>query len=380
MTDPARPDPAFEAMSAEQRVARTARMLDEATLLDENQRADIIERFERFTELYGLTRRSVARELGVSETTLSEVTRLRYRGQSGDRQLVKLNNWMELAARRDNLIRRKRFVETSVARDILYVADIVAETCKMGVVFGPSHIGKTMTLEAIAGDPRYGDPVLIRIDETLLRPFALCRAIASTFKLSPRGTFDEVLRRIIQRLTGTKRMLCFDEVERCSYRALELVRDLHDHTGCPVLLCGKPMVYERLGCRHVGDFAEITDQLAARIVIRRDLTERTRSGPSNDPLFTLDDIRKLIHGADLKLVVEPDAVRWLQSRASALGTGGLGRAMVCLFLACKLAFVKGDGSIRAEHLDAVEDMAMGHEDAERMAEVAASSSGMRNVI
>ena len=87
-------------------------------------------------------------------------------------------------------------------------------------------------------------------------------------------------------------------------------RDLHDLTGSPVLLCGKPAIYERLGLRSLGDFSEVTDQLAARIVIRRDLTERTR-GRKPRPLFTQEDIRKLIHSADLKLHVSPDAVKWL---------------------------------------------------------------------
>jgi hypothetical protein len=74
----------------------------------------------------------------------------------------------------------------------------------MGVVFGPARIGKTMTLEAIQGDPRYGDPILIRIDESIHRPFALCRAIAARFDLSTSGTFDTVMRRLVERLVGTK--------------------------------------------------------------------------------------------------------------------------------------------------------------------------------
>ena len=80
-------------------------------------------------------------------------------------------------------------------------------------------------------------------------------------------------------------MLMFDEADRLRYRTLEFIRDLHDRTGCPVLLVGKPKIYEPLGLRQVGEFTEITDQLAGRIVIRRDLTERTR-GDNPEPLFT----------------------------------------------------------------------------------------------
>jgi len=58
--------------------------------------------------------------------------------------------------------------------------------------------------------------------------------------------------------------------------------------------------------------------------------------------------------------------------------------LVCLYLAYKLCFVKGDNAISARHLEDVEDLAMGHEDAERVAEVVAEvvaeSSGMKRVV
>ena len=89
------------------------------------------------------------------------------------------------------------------------------------------------------------------------------------------------------------RLLVVDEAERLSFKALETIRDLHDQTGCPVLFCGKPTIYERLGFRVLGDYSEVTDQLASRIVMKRDLTEWTR-GHNPEPLFSLADIRKLI--------------------------------------------------------------------------------------
>ena len=372
-------DPAFEALIAESRVARTARMLDETSKLLDGQRNDIVERFQRFIEEYGYTQAAVGRELGWSSSAISEIARLQYRGKTIDQHLVKLHNWMELAARRENMLRKRKFVKHSVTVEILQVAEVVCETCKMGAVYGPAQIGKTMTLEAIQGDPRYGDPVLVRVDESVQRAFSLCRAIAAKFDVSTSGTFDAVMRRLVARLTGTKRMLMFDEVERVHYKALELIRDLHDQTGCPVLLCGKPKVYEKLGFRHVGNFSEVTDQLAARVVIRRDLTDRTR-GVNPQPLYSLEDIRKLIQKADLKLHVAPDAVKWLQSRAGTLGTGGIGIALACLYLAFRVAYVKGMESITATLLDEVEDLTLGHEDAQRVAEAVAESSGMRRVV
>lgn len=369
----------FDLVSAEGRLARTARMLDEKQSLKPGQRKDIAERVLRYLDEHDITQATVAREVGISTTTISEVLRQRYAGKTSDRQLVKIHNWLELAARRQNIVHSRAFVETSVAREILQVASLTAETLKMSVVFGPAHIGKTMTLRSIVGDQRFGDPVLITVTDSTIRPFALCRSICECFELSTSGTFDRVFRRLVKRLDGTKRMLMFDEVDLASYRALEMVRQLHDGTGCAILFAGKPAIYEHLGFRHVGGFSERLDQMGARIIIHRDLTERTR-GDKPQPLFTLDDIRRLIRQSDLKLHVAPDAERWLQGRASTLGMGGIGKAKIYLYLAYKVAFVKGDDAITAEHLEDVTDLAAGHEDAERIAEVVAEASGMKRVV
>ena len=286
---------------------------------------------------------------------------------------MRINNWLELAARRYGLIGSKRFVETAVARDVLAVVSIVAETCKMGVVFGPAQIGKTLTLEAVEGDPRFGSPILIRVDEARTRPFSLCRDVAGKLKVSTRGTFDVVFGRVVARLKGTRRLLIFDEIDRAQYAGLEFIRDLHDETGCPILLCGKPRIYDRLG------FREVTDQLAGRIVICRDLLERTQ-GEHPEPLYSLEDIRALIGQSGLQLRVSPDAERWLQDRAGTLGQGGIGKVLIWLYLAAKLAFVQGDDVLTSDHLEAVVGLALGQEDAARGAAMVAAGSGIRRAV
>jgi len=372
-------DRAFDAINQASRVGRTARMMDEADALKPNQRKDIAERFKRFIEENGITQNQAAREIGIGSTTISEVVRLRYTGKTADAHLIRIHNWMELTARRDTIVRSRTFVETSVAEEILLVAQTVAETCKMGVVFGPAQIGKSFTLAAIEGDQRFGDPVVIRVDESLRRPLPLCRTLCTRFELASNGTFDVLMRRIVKRLVGTKRMVIFDEAERLVYQSLETIRDLHDQTGCPVLFAGKPAIYEKLGFRQLGDFNEVTDQLASRIVMKRDLTERTR-GDKPAPLFTVEDIRKLIAQSSLSLRVSQDAQEWLRHRASTLGMGGIGKALVSLYLAFKVAFANGDTAITVEHLEQVDELVIGNEDAERVAEAVAESSGIRRVV
>ncbi|HNQ24745.1 MAG TPA: AAA family ATPase [Phycisphaerae bacterium] len=383
MTEPTdRQGDAFDVLSAESRVVRSARYMPEDQPLSDAQRRDVADRCRQFMGEHRVTRDQVGRAVGLAGGTVSKLLGHKYHGTAGDRYLARLNNWLELAAQQHNLIGGKQWVETAVARDVLAVVGIVAETCKIGVLFGPAQIGKTFTLQAIEGDARFGSPLLIRVDESRTCPCALCKHVATRFNLSTRGSFDAIFSRLVTRLRGTKRLLIFDEIDRAQYRTLEFLRDLHDETGCPLLLCGKPVIYDRLGFREAGGFKQVMDQLSGRVVVCRDLLERTRDrdGRPGEPLYTLADIRALVGQAGLQLRVTPDAERWLQDRACTLGQGGVGKALVYLYLGAKLAFVQGDDVLTSDHLEAVVDLAMGHEDAARRAAMVADSASMRHAV
>ena len=343
-------------------------MIDDKEPLTDARKEDIRLRFREYLERHGITQEQAAAQIGISGSTLSPVIKGSYGVSTGKKvddtkHLRTMNNWMELDSRRRNIVSNKQFVEHSVAAEIIAVAEIVAESCGIGVVDGPARIGKSFTLESIAGSDRLGSPILFRIDQAHVRPLPLCRLICENLKLAPTYSFDRLFRLLIEHLKGTKRMLMFDEVERCTYKALEMLRDLHDQTGCPMLLCGKPAIYPRLCIRTIGDYHEVIDQFSNRIVIRRDLTCRTREhdGKPGEPLFSKDDIRALIKIAQLGISVEPGAVDWLQRRSCCLGLGGFGMIKILLFLAYRVALRMGAPAITVQHLDACEELCVGVE-------------------
>ena len=69
-----------------------------------------------------------------------------------------------------------------------------------------------------------------------------------------------------------------------------------------------------------------------------------------------------------------------EQRAGTLGAGGIGIALACLYLAFRVAYVRGVNTISAQMLEDVADLTIGHEDAQRVAEVVAEPSGMRRVV
>ncbi len=349
-------------------------MIAENECITDARKADIRARVVEYLTRHNISRQTMARECGIGSSTVSQVLSDTYgakgKKRSDDTRFLRaLNNWMELDARRRNVVQDPQYVDTSVAREIVTVAEIVSETCRMGVVYGPAQIGKSFTLKSLAGSDRLGHPILLRVDQSHRTPKAFARLLCSALAIGVEGTFDALTRRIIDKLGGTKRMLMIDEAERVDYATLEFIRDVHDQTGCPILLAGKPAIYRRLGFREMGDYSEVVDQLSSRIVIRRDLTERTRREHSPEPLFSADDVRKLIRISELGLSVDPDAQRWLQDRACVIGLGGLGKAVILLYLAYKMALGMGSQSVTVEHLERVEEATIGHEDLDRVDDV-----------
>lgn len=98
------------------------------------------------------------------------------------------------------------------------------------------------------------------------------------------------------------------------------------------------------------------------------------------PLYSREDVQAMIRNMGVTLKVAPDAERWLQARASTLGMGSWGMATISLYLAYKTATVKENVTITADHLEDIETLALGSEDAERVSEVVAEASGMRRVV
>ena len=54
--------------------------------------------------------------------------------------------------------------------------------------------------------------------------------------------------------------------------------------------------------------------------------------------------------------------------------------MVCLYLAFKIAHTQGADAVTEDQLESVADLTIGHEDAMRVSEVVAESSGMRRAV
>ena len=106
--------------------------------------------------------------------------------------------------------------------------------------------------------------------------------------------------------------------------AIELLRDLHDIAGVPILLIATKDLHDRI-LRTVGPDH---GQIYSRIDIVHHLTQGHDVQAGGRALFTLEEIRKLYQEPPIRL--SSDAARYLQGVANQLGYGSLRRCKILL--------------------------------------------------
>jgi hypothetical protein len=160
-------------------------------------------------------------------------------------------------------------------------------------------------------------------------------------------------------LAGSPRLIILDEVHKlCTGtaanddRVLTILRDLHDHTGCPMLLCGTTDLVAYLERRQAKGFEPLS-QIRRRIGIARDLAERASGGDGGpgEPLFTVDEVRRMFAGQQMRLA--SDAARYLAMLANLPDSGHVGTCRNLVTMALKVHGRGGADTLTADMLRSV---------------------------
>jgi hypothetical protein len=145
--------------------------------------------------------------------------------------------------------------------------------------------------------------------------------------------------RIKEALRGTSRLLIIDEIHKlCGQshdKGLNVLRDLHDATGVPMLWCGSTDLVAYLE-RETGATREPLAQIRRRIVISRDLAERTirPDGGPGEALFSVDETRQMFNAGKMRLT--PGAIRMLAELANVYDGGHAGACASLVAMARKV--------------------------------------------
>jgi DNA transposition AAA+ family ATPase len=184
---------------------------------------------------------AVGRATSLSPTTLNLWLNDNYTGNT-DKIADVVNNFIQ--REKERVYKRTiPFVETSIAKHIFEIARMCHINGEIGVCYGRAGLGKTIAAKEYT--KHYLDSILIETDpgfntKTLLIEFH------KRLGLSLKGNIYKMTDEVIQKLRGSGRLIIVDEAENLPYKALELIRRIHDKTEIGILLIGMPALVENL--------------------------------------------------------------------------------------------------------------------------------------
>ena len=285
-----------------------------------------------------VSRAKIAKGIGESQSTVSQVLACKYpKGKETvywkrDEVLRKLDKHLSLWEARREAPQRSGFVWTRVAEEIRAVAQTCVLLESMGAAYGPAGIGKTLTLHALL--ETVPGSVLVTIDDGTHSPTSFLRELADRLKLGSARYRQSFRRAICEQLRGSKRLIVVDEAHLATLNTLNCIRQIHDSTGCPVLLVGLPALGRMLTKGRDDDAMGAT--LFSRQGIVRDLTARCRQGGDpGEPLYSTEDVKRVFARSEVRIA--RDAMDWLEGVANEPEAGGLRLANNALRLATHVA-------------------------------------------
>lgn len=211
----------------------------------------------------GKSQAEVAKSIGLSSATLSGFIRGTYAGDMNE-VAERIANYLSRQEKRLAAPQEPGFVETSIASEVLTVAEFTHTRRTIGLVYGDAGIGKTIALAQYAAN-HPGNVIYLRARVDLKSAGAIVTEIMEKLGKRDYGNRRIEVTTVIQALKGSDRMIIIDEAQRLSYSAIETLRDIHDEAGIGLLLAGNRDIYDRMRGRKGALFA----QLFSRVGMRR---------------------------------------------------------------------------------------------------------------
>lgn len=219
---------------------------------------NVITQLKDVMDTHGYSQGQVARAIGRSVTAMNLYVQGKYNGDIADME-ERIGNFIRRVREKQNALRiDERFVSTPTARKGLEVLAYAHQECEICVLYGAAGLGKTMTLKEYA---RRDDAVIFIEADPGYTARTLLEELCGRLKQNKNGNIHTLIDLCVEKLKGTGRLLIIDEAELLPYRALEVIRRLHDKAGIGVVMAGMPRLITNLKGKR-GEFAQLYSRVA----------------------------------------------------------------------------------------------------------------------
>jgi putative bacteriophage DNA transposition protein B len=222
------------------------------------------QKLDEFKAKSGMNQTMLARGIGVSPASISMYLNDTYAEKGGKYETIepKIEAFLEVQeskAQREELV--LGFVSTKTTRRISEVMRDAHEAGDTVVIYGQAGLGKTQAVKNYCEK----NPAAILIEANpSFTALVLMRKLAAAAKVSTVGSLNDLFESVSDRLRDSGRLIVVDEAENLPLRALEIIRRLHDDTGCGLVLSGMPRLVANLRGKH-GELVQLYSRVSVAL-------------------------------------------------------------------------------------------------------------------
>jgi DNA transposition AAA+ family ATPase len=298
---------AMDRLNESNRILLESMMLSKDKPLTVQQHFAVIDRFQKYIADRGIKPAQVAREIGYSAGVVSQWASNTYKGDL-DAVTHAINDWLERDARRAQAKRPKDYVSTWVAETMRTIAYQADKRIMIAAIVAPAGSGKSKVLKALTEEMR--GLYLYCTEAMTAREFLISLSVHLGFKDETFRSKASLLRFVVNRLQGTKRIIFLDEAHQLS-KAIGCIRAIHDQAGVPIVMAGTAEILNM-----VDDRADGRGQFSSRC-IRFNVCEAVRDaqdprgGSAGRDLFTIEEIKAFFQMKRIRLTTDALRLMWL---------------------------------------------------------------------
>ena len=222
------------------------------------------QKLAEFKAKSGMNQTQLARSIGTSPASISMYLNGTYADKGGNYGTIepKIEAFLEVQeskAQREELV--LGFVSTKTTRRISEVMRDAHEAGDTVVIYGQAGLGKTQAVKNYCEK----NPAAILIEANpSFTALVLMRKLAAAAKVSTVGSLNDLFESVSDRLRDSGRLIVVDEAENLPLRALEIIRRLHDDTGCGLVLSGMPRLVANLRGKH-GELVQLYSRVSVAL-------------------------------------------------------------------------------------------------------------------